>query len=290
MIALPPFATMSHPVPGYPVLEIRHPSCEARIALHGAHILEWTPAGQQPVLYLSPQAEFRQGAPIRGGIPVCWPWFGPHADDPSKPAHGFARVQPWELLDCDDEGGCVSLRLVLKSNDETRALWPHDFVAFLEIRAGHELTVSLVTHNSGTTTRAEGGALHTYLATGEIDGVRVLGLDGAAFRDSLASGMRHIQEGALAIDREIDRLYEPAGDVTVTDPGLGRRLIVHRHGAPVAVVWNPWIEKSKRLGDLPDDDYHQFLCVEAAVPPAWAVEVPPGGTLVLRTRVKVQAL
>jgi glucose-6-phosphate 1-epimerase len=288
VITLPPFAKLTQAAPGFPVLQIKHPSCDAQIALHGAQVIGWTPAGHQPVLYLSPLAEFAEGKAIRGGIPVCWPWFGPHPDDATKPAHGFARVLPWELLECEDEGGCVAIRLGLRPNETTRSLWPHEFEAFVEIRVGAELNVALVTHNSGDTPRQEGGALHTYLQVGDIQQVRVLGLDGSTYRDAIAKGMRHVQEGALSIDREIDRLYEPREDVTVLDPALGRKLIIHKQGANTSVIWNPWIEKSTRLVDLPDEDYHHFLCVEATNPNDMSVRTAARGTHVLRTRISVQ--
>jgi glucose-6-phosphate 1-epimerase len=290
VITLPSFATLAHPAPGFPVLNIHHPSCDAQIALHGAHVLGWTPAGHEPVLYLSPSAVFEEGKAIRGGIPVCWPWFSTHPEDPAKPFHGFARVLPWELVECEDEGGCVAIRLALRPTPATRALWPHEFEAFVEIRAGAELNVALVTHNSDNAPRPEGGALHTYLQVGDIKQVGLLGLDGATYRDATAKGMRHVQEGTLPIDREIDRLYEPREDVTVLDPALGRKLVIHKQGANTVVVWNPWIEKSIRLADLPDEAYHNFICVEAANPNDKAVQVAPRGTHVLRTRIEVQPL
>ena len=288
MITLPSFATLAFPVPGFPVLNIDHSSCAVQISLHGAHVLGWTPAGHEPVLYLSPRAIFEQGKPVRGGIPVCWPWFSHHPDDPAKPFHGFARVLPWELVECEDEGGCVALRLALRATAATRELWAYDFEAFVEIRAGAELNVALVTHNPGHDPRTEGGALHTYLRVGEVTQTSILGLDGTTYRDATAKGMRHLQEGALHIDREIDRLYEPREDVIVLDPSLRRKLIVHKHGASTAVVWNPWIDKSITLTDLPDEDYHRFVCVEATNPNDKAVEVAPHGTHVLRTRIGVQ--
>jgi len=242
------------------------------------------------VIYLSPAADYEEGKPIRGGIPVCWPWFGPHPEDPTQPAHGFARLLAWELLECEDEGGCVAIRLGLRPSAATRAFWPHDFEAFLEIRVGAELNVALVTHNSGDAPRPEGGALHTYLQVGDIKQVSLLGLDGATYRDATAKGMRHVQEGPLRIDREIDRLYEPREDVTVIDPALGRKLVIHKQGANTTVVWNPWIEKSTRLADLPDEDYHRFVCVEATNPNDKAAQVAPRGTHVLRTRIEVLPL
>ena len=287
---LPAFATLTYPAPNYPVLNIQHPACDLQLALHGAHVLGWTPAGHAPVLYLSPLAVFEHGQPIRGGIPVCWPWFSHHPDDASKPFHGFVRILPWELVACEDNGTCVAIRLALRATAATKALWPHEFEAVIEICAGAELNVALVTHNSGSVSRREGGALHTYLQVGDITQVSISGLDGAAYRDATTQGSHHVQDGVLLIDREIDRRYEPHADVIVLDPSLGRQLVVHQQGADVAVVWNPWINKSITLGDLPNEDYHNFVCVEAANPNEQAVEVAAGGTNILRTRIGVQRI
>jgi glucose-6-phosphate 1-epimerase len=163
MIPLPDCVRIESPTEDYPILKIDHPSCRARVAFHGAHVMEWTPAGQEPVLYLSPNALLEAGKAIRGGIPICWPWFGPHPSNSALPAHGFVRTRQWALVACEDEGASVDLRFELHADDEMLAIWPHAFEAILEIRLGTELHVSLASHNPGESSFTETAALHTYL-------------------------------------------------------------------------------------------------------------------------------
>lgn len=287
MIPLPRCARFVTENEDYPILEIDHPSCRTRIALNGAHVMEWTPAGHKPVLYLSPAAVLEAGKPIRGGIPVCWPWFGPNAD-PTKPAHGFARTTEWTLIACEDEGESVELRFELRSSDETLAIWPHEFEAIVEIRLGAELHVSLISHNSGSAAFTETAALHTYLCVSDAGEISISGLDGATFLEKAAGrNAPGIQAGEVRIVGEVDRVYQSTRDVTLTD--LTRRIHVHKHGSASTVIWNPGAEKAARLGDLPPLDYTQFVCMEAANAPGAEVTVAAGATHVLRTRIVVES-
>jgi glucose-6-phosphate 1-epimerase len=284
MIAPPDCIRLTHPAIDYPVLEIDHPSCRARVALHGAHVMEWQPTGQAPVLYCSPEAILREGKAIRGGIPICWPWFNAHPTDPSKPAHGIARNRFWELTDSQDGGESVELRFELKSDDSTRAIWDYEFHAIVEIRLGAELHVSLTSHNTGGNPFRVTGALHTYLAVDDIANVSVAGLDDTSFLET-AGGLREtgMQTGLLRIEGEVDRIYTSASAVTVRD-GV-RSIRVHKHGSASTIVWNPGPEKAAKLGDLPAADFRRFLCVETANAPGAEVTIEPGAHHVLRTRI-----
>lgn len=287
---LPDCVTLEEQVSGYPVYVIRHPRVTARVAVNGAHVMEWQPTSQaQPVLYLSPEAVLENGNPIRGGIPVCWPWFGGHVSDATKPMHGIARILPWELLRVDSKDNHVTMLFQFKSTDATRALWPHDFSCHLGISLGEKLEVSLMTHNTGGEAFVITEALHTYLSVGDISQVVVRGLSGAKYLDTV--GGQHTlhdgQEGDIFFDREVDRQYQSTGGVVIEDPARNRKLIVDKLGSGTTVVWNPWIEKSKRLADLPDEAYHGFLCVEAANAGESAVRVAPGGQHVIVTTVTV---
>lgn len=289
IMALPGCITIEEPTPGYPIYVIRHAAATARVAVNGAHVMEWTPTGQtRPVLYMSPDAVLENGKPIRGGIPVCWPWFGPHVSDAAKPAHGIARILPWELLRADDLGPQVAMLFRLQSNEETRALWPHDFTCHLGVSLGAKLEVSLMTQNTSQSAMVITEALHTYLSVGDISKVTVSGLNGARFLDTVGgSTMREGEEEDIRFDREVDRQYVSPSGVVVDDPTWGRKLTVNKLGSGTTVVWNPWIEKSKRLSDLPDEAYHGFLCVEAANAGEAAVRISPGGQHVIVTTITV---
>ncbi|MCW1922030.1 D-hexose-6-phosphate mutarotase [Luteolibacter arcticus] len=286
MIATPACVRLTYPAKDYPVLEIDHPSCRARVALHGAHVMEWQPAGHEPVLYCSPETVLREGKAIRGGIPICWPWFNAHPTDPSKPAHGIARNRFWQLTDSQDGGESVELRFELKSADATRAIWDQEFHAIVEVRLGAELHVSLSSHNPGSTPFCMTGALHTYLAVDDIANVEIAGLDGASFVET-AGGRREpgVQAGHIKVEGEIDRIYASTSTATIRD---GRRTLqIHKHGSASTIVWNPGPEKAANLGDLPAEDFRRFICVETANAPGAEVTIEPGAHHVLRTRIAV---
>ncbi len=274
---------------GYLIYHIQHPAVTAKVSGHGAHVMEWTPRGQaQPVLYLSPQAIFALGKAIRGGIPICWPWFNAHPTDATKPMHGLARIQPWELLRADAQESHVAMLFRLQNTPETRELWPHDFVCHVGISLGAKLEVSLMTQNLGSEPLRVTEALHTYLSVGDIHRVTVQGLAEARYLDTVGEPTQRQQEGDITFDREIDRQYHSTAGVVVNDPAWERQIIVDKLGSGTTVVWNPWIEKSKRLADLPDEAYQGFLCVEAANAGEAAVRILPGGQHVIVTSVCVQ--
>jgi glucose-6-phosphate 1-epimerase len=289
MMTLPDCIRTVEDPSGYFVYHIQHPAVTAKVSGHGAHVMEWTPSGQtHGVLYLSPQAIFGVGKAIRGGIPICWPWFNAHATDTTKPMHGIARIQSWELLRADAQERHVTLLFRLQSSPETRALWPHDFVCHLGISLGAQLEVSLMTQNLGAEPMIVTEALHTYLSVGDIQRTTVRGLAEARYLDTVGEPTQRQQDGDAIFDREVDRQYVSTAGVVIDDPTWERKIIVDKLGSGTTVVWNPWIEKSKRLADLPDEDYKRFLCVEAANAGETAVRILPGGQHVITTSVSVQ--
>ena len=201
--------------------------------------------------------------------------------------HGFARILPWELVRADAREDQVSMLFKLESNAETKSLWPHDFRCHLGISIGAALEVSLMTENPGSEPFAVSEALHTYLTVGDITQVTVKGLAGTKYLDTVGEHTLREDEGDVLFDREVDRQYESTAGVTIVDRALNRNLVVNKLGSNTTVVWNPWIEKSKRLADLPDEAYHHFLCVEAANAGDAAVTVMPGGRHVLQTRISL---
>ena len=274
--------------PGYPVLEIDHPAATARIALHGAHVMDWTPAGESPVLYMSPDAMIELGKPIRGGIPICWPWFGPHATDAAKPAHGFVRTEMWKVEEVMSSGERVEVVLGLVSSDATRTMWPHDFALRLRVSVGEELEVALTARNVGDASWTMTGALHSYFTVADVTQAMIRGLHGAQFVESRLSPEKRPQSGAVKIDQEVDRIYLSDAAVEVADPVKGRTIIIEKSGSLSTVVWNPWIEKSKRLADLPDDAYLHFLCIETTNAGEDTITIPAGGEHQLLTRVRMR--
>jgi glucose-6-phosphate 1-epimerase len=237
-------------------------------------------------LYLSPRAVLQPGTAIRGGIPVCWPWFGPHPHDGGLPAHGFARICRWtlELVREDDDG--VEVQLDLRDSDTARACWPHPFRLNLTVHIGAELAVVLTTHNPGPEPLRIGNALHTYLRVGDITHTRIEGLDGAGYLDSLIGENRQ-QTGPVEFDREVDRVYRHGGGCRLLDEARGCAVTVQKSGAKDLVVWNPWVEKSGTMRDLPPDGFREFVCIEAANVDGDLPCVPPGGIQATSTCLQV---
>ncbi|WP_395719236.1 D-hexose-6-phosphate mutarotase [Prosthecobacter sp.] len=285
---LPPSVTLIEEPAGYPVLVINHAAASGRIALNGAHVMEWTPAGEKPVLYMSPQALLEPGKAIRGGVPVCWPWFGPHPMESDKPAHGFVRNLMWEIGEVTENFAGVKLQFHLRDSDASRAFWPHAFELRFEVKMGAQLGMALHIKNTSAEAWSMTGALHTYLCVEDVTEAAVIGLDDAFYVESRLSPERIEQSGPVYFDREVDRNYESRDTVRLLDKKGRRTIVVEKSGSRATIVWNPWIDKSKRLADLPDDAYPHFVCIEAANAVPDVIAMPPGKEHVLEQRLRVQ--
>ena len=266
-------------VPGYPVFYIDHPTCTARIALHGAHVMSWKPLDEEEVLYFSPDAVFREGKAIRGGIPVCWPWFNAHPTNPEMPSHGIARTRFWEMVEASESVGGVILKFEM-----SEGIWH----ASLTVKAGAELEVNLETQNPNEIPIVVSGALHSYFAISDIEQVRVVNLEGADYLDTVGTPTQRTQKGAVGFSGEVDSIYDSSSSVLLVDDLSGRTILIEKSGSPSTVVWNPWAEKSAAMGDMPDEGYRKFCCVEAAIANDKAVIVLPGESHVLSTRISVE--
>lgn len=287
-MTLPPSVSLIEEPAGYPILVISHAAVTGRIALNGAHVMEWTPAGEKPVLFMSSQAVLEAGKPIRGGIPVCWPWFGGHPTESDKPAHGFVRNLMWKVGEVTENIAGVTLEFLLSDSDESRAFWPHKFDLRLEVKLGAQLSIALHIKNTDEAAWSMTGALHTYLCVEDVTEAAVIGLDDACYVESRLSPERIEQSGPVYFDREVDRNYESRETVRLLDRKGGRTIVVEKSGSRATIVWNPWIEKSKRLSDLPDDAYPHFVCIEAANAAPDVIAMPPGKEHELSQRLRVQ--
>ena len=287
-IALPPGATLQRGRGGLERLVVDTPACAGEIYLHGAHVTGWQPRGEAPVLWLSDHSAFEAGRPIRGGIPICFPWFGPHAADPARPPHGFARLAAWSLERVTREADTVTAVLSLAVT-AGEPLWPHAAALRLEASFGRELAVAFSVDNLGTSACPVAEALHTYVAVGDIRQVTLLGLAGVGYVDKVRGGARGVQgEAPLAFDGETDRPYlGTSGAVTIVDPVRSRRIVVEKEGSRTTVVWNPWIAKARAMPDFGDDEWTAMVCVEAANALDDAFTLAPGASHTLRTRLRV---
>ena len=259
------------------VLVEEHGACE--VALYGAHVLSFRPTGHSPVLWMAKDFMSTPGGKaLRGGIPVCWPWFGAHPGGAGA-MHGFARTARWNLLKTGYDSYSTSVTLLLEDSAETRALWPHAFRLELQATVGANLKVTLTTTNTGSEPFAITEALHSYFRVKDVRDAKVTGLDGVRYIDRAPGGADGVQAGEIAFSAETDRIYVGAPDeCVVDDASTGRKIRIAKEGGDAAVVWNPWIEKSARLADLSPDDYLRFVCVETANAGGAPVEIAPGAT------------
>ena len=265
---------------GLPIIAIDTGRATARISVYAGQLLSWRPTGQaEDLLFLSDQAYYAPGKAIKGGVPICWPWFGPDPEGKGRPGHGFVRNRPWELRGTTAlVDGSVQVRLGLTDSDETRAIWPHAFDLELQISVSDTLGMTLVTRNQGSDSFMLSQALHSYFRVGDIGQVQVHGLDGKTYIDKMDGGNEKTQSGGLAIGGEVDRIYTGVdADLAIEDPAFGRRIEIAATGSTSAVVWNPWAATAAAMADLGDQDYQQLLCVETANAGPDVISVPAGG-------------
>lgn len=249
---------------GQPALCVRAPDgAQATVLLHGGHVVSWIPAGADEQLYLSPKAVAGRGLAVRGGVPVIFPQFEQRGPDVSLPRHGLARQRAW-MLDSQRAGrDHAQATLVLRDDEATRALWPHAFTLELTVSvSGARLDLELYAHNPGTTTWPFAAALHTYLAVSELGQVRLQGLEGCHYADSVLRTEAVEDHPEKRFHGEIDRIYAQAPSLLLRDGP--RRLAIETEGLTDAVIWNPGPDKCAALKDMPADGWQQMLCVEGA--------------------------
>lgn len=290
--AIEPYLTFVDGPGGLVLARIGHPQGEALVSTHGGHLLHYRCGDDgDDLLFTSRCARFETGIAIRGGVPVCWPWFGPDPEGRGRPAHGLARTRQWQVLSgrlLDD--GRVGLVLRLQDDDQTRALWPHRFDLQIEFRVGETLEILLTTHNLGDSTFTLTQALHSYFAVGDIGAAGVIGLDGCEYVDKLDDGARRRQDGDIRVEQAVDRVYACAPqDLAIDDALLERRVCITSRGSHSTVVWNPWVEGATAIADLDDGDYRRMLCVETANAGDDRVELAPGESCELAVRYSVEA-
>ncbi len=270
---------------GFKYIEIENNQAEAKIALQGAHLFHYKVKDKPSLLWLSQAAYFEEGKSIRGGIPVCFPWFGKNKDDPSLPQHGFARTQIWTVvLEEETDEGTTHIRLQLKPNAHTLSQWAYLFDVILDITIGHELSIALSVTNIDTKPFEISTALHTYFSVSDIDNVSIKGLENRAYYDALEE-KTSIQDGDILIQEEVDRIYvNPSETITLLDGDA--KINLEQEGSNSLVVWNPWIEKSKQMADMTEDGYKTMICLETSNAREDARVLQPNELHVLKAKFK----
>lgn len=262
-------------------LVVETDASQAEIYLHGAHITHFQKKGEQPLLFMSAASDFAADKPIRGGVPVIFPWFGPRE---GLPAHGFARTVDWDLQDTALlPDGSVSLRFGLPKV-------AHYDVEF-RVSVGDRLTMELTIKNNSERDAVFETCLHTYFQISGIDAISITGLRAAGYTDKLTGSGCLETSPAIRIAGEVDRVYfDTTATVEIEDPGFGRKIRIEKSGSDSTVVWNPWIEKSIRMPDFGDEEYLKMVCVESGNVAKNQTTLPPGGRAVMKVEVSSEKL
>lgn len=252
------------------------------LVLQGAQVTAWQPAGARPVIFTSSRAVFAPGKAIRGGIPIIFPWFGPHPTDPKAPQHGVVRAAPWRLDRVEESGDGVLFEL---------SVAPAGFALTYRVVFGASLGVALGVRNTGAAPAGLEEALHTYFAVSDVERVTVSGLEASPHIDKTANMARIPGSGApVALAKETDSVYLGVpGALAINDPGWGRRIVIEKTAAASAIVWNPWPEKAGAMSDLGADNWRGFVCVETGNVADNKISLPAGGSHEMTTRISVDA-
>jgi glucose-6-phosphate 1-epimerase len=275
---------------GLPIIEITNGQAKAAISVYGGQVLKFQPAGaSDDLMFLSETAYYQAGKAIKGGIPICWPWFGPDPEGKGRASHGFVRDRLWNVVLTETlPKGCTKVVLGLTDTAETQAIWPCAFNLTIEITVSSQLTIALVTKNTGDQAFSITQALHTYFAVGDISKVNVAGLSGTEYLDKVDGGKQKTQAGAVTIAQEVDRVYlNVPSTLTIDDATLNRKIQINSTGSKTAIVWNPWSEIAAKMADLGNQDYKQLICVETANAADDVVEVPAGAEVRLGAVISV---
>ena len=271
----------------YYSLLVSNSSGAAEICLHGAQVIQYTPVGEKPLLWLSTQAVYEQGKAVRGGVPVCWPWFGSHASDRTLPAHGFVRNRFWQLAQVEEPDKSTTI-ITLKTSDDASSMaqWPYRFELSLTVTVGAQLTVELTMTNTDQKSWTCGGALHSYFAVGDIGQTRIDSVMDQTYLDKPDDFAEKIQKERLDFSGEVDRVYTDFNDdCVISDMANSRDIIVEKSGSNTTVIWNPWSKVASTMQDMPDDAYRHFVCVEPANAFTDQIRLAPGETHTLSTRI-----
>lgn len=266
--------------------DVTTPHAKATIYLQGAHLAAWQPAGEEPVLFLSRKSDFEPGKPIRGGVPIAFPWFANRHDGKAGPSHGFARIQDWTLAFAALAGEDLHLTFTLAPTAMSRELGFDNFRLAYRLVIGRTLTMQLAVANDATTPLVFEEALHTYYSVVDVHEVTVTGLESTPFIDK-TDGMREkpAAHAPLSFTGPTDRVYQNTAATCVLHDGAGRRRItVAKTNSNTTVVFNPW----KAMADMGADEWHEMLCVETVNAAANTVTLAPGETHAMQALISVE--
>ena len=274
---------------GLPKIRITARNASAEIYLHGAQVTSWHPVGAAETLFLSERSHWQDGRAIRGGIPICFPWFRAKPDNPSAPSHGLVRSKEWQLdsVTAQPDGSVVS-EISTESDDSTRQWWPYDFSILQRVTVGAALELTLLVRNTGSTPFSFEEALHTYFNVHNVRDIRVRGLDQVKYLDNTDASREKVQAGDVVLCAATDHAYlNTAGSLDLIDPAFNRTLRTEKQNSATTIVWNPWQQGAAALSDLGDEEWQSMACVEAGNILASSVSLAPGEQHTLRATATV---
>ncbi|MBL4827877.1 MAG: D-hexose-6-phosphate mutarotase [Spongiibacteraceae bacterium] len=284
-------------------VRVENSQATATVFLQGAQLSHYQLNNQAPIIWCSESNDYQQGKSLRGGIPICWPWFGDLSRNPDNvkqqigdianaPAHGFVREQLWQLDQVEIVNPKLTrLTLSLTLAENTNAYWSYPCALQLTIIIGQQLTLQLQIKNLSQQTFAFSNALHSYFAVGDINQVTINGLESHPYIDCLDQWQSHTQDSALSINQEVDRIYKNTNNtISITDSAWKRVIEIENKGSNSAVVWNPWKDKAKRLSQFDDHDYQNMLCIETANIDDDHVVLPSGKTHQLEVQIRQSSM
>ena len=279
---------------GLDYIEVDNEHATAKIALQGAHVMAWQPKSQQhPVLWLSSNARYVQGRSIRGGIPICWPWFGAHPTDGTLCPHGFARVMPWQMIDAETiKNGATRLVFQMLEPEESKRQLTYSFVLTLTITIGETLRMDLATTNNADHPFMVGEALHTYFHVSDVASIHIQGLEDALYADKVINYERRVETSDIRFKSEFDRVYlNTNADCVIHDAGLDREIRISKSGSQSTVIWTPWQEKAEQMADMgAPNEWRSMICVETANALENSVVISPKRTHTLSVEYHVASL
>jgi glucose-6-phosphate 1-epimerase len=276
---------------GLPAVTVATEKCEGEIYLHGGHVTRWKPASTDEVLFLSGLTNWSAGKAIRGGVPICFPWFGPKLDQPAAPQHGFARTREWTLEKISEASDGITVEVSNSSDEHTLALWPHEFRMIHRVTFGPTLKMELEVQNSGAVPFTFEEAQHSYFHVGDVRQIAIHGLDGVSILDKTDGSQTKQQRGDVTFRGETDLVYlDATQSMLVEDPVLKRKIAISKHASKATVIWNPWIEKARDLADLGNDDWVKMVCVESCNLRDSAIRLEPAQSHIMRTEISVTSI
>ena len=279
---------------GLEFILIDNPLATAKIALQGAHVKHWQPKTEKhPVLWMSSNARHEKGRSIRGGVPICWPWFGAHSTDSTLCMHGFARVIPWQLVDADTlKNGATRLTLQMMETAESRRQLSYPYALCLTITVGETLRMELATTNKASHPFMVGEAFHTYFNISDIADIQIKGLEDTLYSDKVFNFERRVQSNPIKFNGEFDRVYLNTGDdCTIVDEGLHRVIRIAKSHSNSTVIWNPWADKAAQMSDMgAENEWRTMICVETANALENSVVISPNKTHTMSVEYSVESL